>query len=73
MVHGMDCDSRRTGGEQPCVDYGRNEMKKNAKLVLLSVSVGILLTFLPCWFWSGFIDRFLAAAVISLIIIGSVL
>ena len=48
-------------------------MKKNTKLVLLSVSVGILLTFLPCWLWSGFIDRFLAAAVISLIIIGSVL
>lgn len=48
-------------------------MKKNTKLVLLSVSVGILLTFLPCWLWSGFTDQFLAAVVISLIIIGSVL
>ena len=24
----MDCDSRRTGGEQPCVDCRRNEMKE---------------------------------------------
>ena len=28
MVHCMDCDSRRTGGEQPCVDCRRNEMKE---------------------------------------------
>ena len=27
MVHRMDCNSRRTGGKQPCVDSGRNEIK----------------------------------------------
>lgn len=27
MVHGMDCDGRRTGSEQPCVDCRRNEIK----------------------------------------------
>ena len=48
-------------------------MKKNSKIVLLSIAVGILLTFLPCWFWGGFVDRFLAAIVISVLIIGSIL
>ena len=28
MFHCMDCDSRRTCIEQPCVDSGRNEMKE---------------------------------------------
>lgn len=27
MVHCMDCDSRRTGGKQPCVDRRGNEIK----------------------------------------------
>lgn len=45
--------------------------KKYAKEVLMSIAIGILLTFLPVWEWSGSLDRIMAATVMSLILIGN--
>lgn len=39
--------------------------------ILMAITIGILATFLPCWEWSGALDRIMAAATISLILIGN--
>lgn len=47
-------------------------MKKNRKQeILMSIAIGILLTFLPIWEWTNGLDRILSAIVISLILIGN--
>lgn len=47
-------------------------MKKYRKReILMSIAIGILLTFLPIWKWTNGLDRILTAAVISLILIGN--
>mgnify|MGYP007064900542 FL=1 len=47
-------------------------MKKYRKReILMSIVIGILSTFLPIWEWTNGLDRILAAAVISLILIGN--
>lgn len=45
--------------------------KVRVREALMAVAIGILMTFLPCWNWSGVIDRILAAAAISLVLIGN--
>lgn len=45
--------------------------KIRVKEVLMAVAIGILATFLPCWEWSGALDRILTAMVMSLILIGN--
>lgn len=45
--------------------------KIRVREVLMAVAIGILVTFLPCWEWSGVLDRILAAVVMSLILIGN--
>lgn len=45
--------------------------KIRAREVLMTVAIGILVTFLPCWEWSGVLDRILAAVAMSLILIGN--
>lgn len=39
--------------------------------ILMSIVIGILSTFLPVWEWTDGLDRILAAAIISLILIGN--
>lgn len=39
--------------------------------ILMAITIGILVTFLPCWEWSGVLDRIMAAVVMSLILIGN--
>lgn len=39
--------------------------------ILMAITIGILATFLPCWDWSGALDRIMAAVVMSLILIGN--
>lgn len=39
--------------------------------ILMAITIGILATFLPCWEWSGALDRIMAAVTISLILIGN--
>lgn len=47
-------------------------MKKYRKReILMSIAIGILLTFLPVWEWTNGLDRILTATVISLILIGN--
>ena len=45
--------------------------KVRIREVLMAIAIGILMTFLPCWEWSGKLDRIMAAAVMSLILIGN--
>lgn len=45
--------------------------KVRVKEVLMAIAIGILVTFLPCWDWSGTLDRIMAAVVMSLILIGN--
>lgn len=45
--------------------------KVRVKEVLMAIAIGILVTFLPCWDWSGALDRIMAAVVMSLILIGN--
>lgn len=45
--------------------------KVRIREVLMAITIGILATFLPCWEWSGTLDRIMAAVVISLILIGN--
>ena len=45
--------------------------KVRVKEVLMVIAIGILVTFLPCWDWSGTLDRIMAAVVMSLILIGN--
>ena len=47
-------------------------MKKYRKQeILMSIAIGILLTFLPIWKWANGLDRILTATVMSLILIGN--
>lgn len=45
--------------------------KVRIREVLMAIAIGILVTFLPCWDWSGALDRILTAMVMSLILIGN--
>lgn len=45
--------------------------KVRAREILMAITIGILATFLPCWEWSGTLDRIMAAVVMSLILIGN--
>lgn len=45
--------------------------KVRVREVLMAIAIGILLTFLPVWEWSGTLDRVLAATVMSLILVGN--
>lgn len=45
--------------------------KARVREILMAIAIGILMTFLPCWEWSGTLDRIMASAVISLILIGN--
>ena len=45
--------------------------KIRVREVLMAVAIGILATFLPCWEWSGALDRILTGMVMSLILIGN--
>lgn len=45
--------------------------KVRVREVLMAITIGILATFLPCWEWSGALDRIMAATVMSLILIGN--
>lgn len=45
--------------------------KVRVREILMAITIGILATFLPCWEWSGALDRIMAAAVMSLILIGN--
>jgi hypothetical protein len=45
--------------------------KVRVREVLMAIAIGILMTFLPCWEWSGALDRIMAAAVMSLVLIGN--
>ena len=45
--------------------------KVRIREILMAIAIGILMTFLPCWEWSGTLDKIMAAAVISLILIGN--
>ena len=45
--------------------------KVRVKEVLMAIAIGILVTFLPCWDWSGALDRIMAAVDMSLILIGN--
>ena len=45
--------------------------KVRVREVLMAIAIGILVTFLPCWDWSGVLDRIMAAVVMSLILIGN--
>ena len=45
--------------------------KVRVREVLMAIAIGILLTFLPCWDWSGILDRVMAATVMSLILVGN--
>lgn len=45
--------------------------KSRVREILMAITIGILVTFLPIWEWTNGLDRILAAAVISLILIGN--
>lgn len=45
--------------------------KVRVREVLMAITIGILVTFLPCWEWTNGLDRILTVAVISLILIGN--
>ena len=45
--------------------------KVRVRAILMAITIGILVTFLPCWEWSGVLDRIMAAVVMSLILIGN--
>lgn len=45
--------------------------KVRIREVLMAITIGILVTFLPCWEWSGTLDRIMTAVVMSLIPIGN--
>lgn len=45
--------------------------KVHVREILMAITIGILATFLPCWEWTNGLDRILAAATISLILIGN--
>ena len=45
--------------------------KVRVREVLMAITIGILMTFLPCWEWPGALDRIMAAAVMSLVLIGN--
>ena len=45
--------------------------KVRVREILMAITIGILATFLPCWEWSGVLDRIMAAAGMSLILIGN--
>lgn len=45
--------------------------KVRVREILMAITIGILVTFLPCWEWSGVLDRIMVAVVMSLILIGN--
>lgn len=45
--------------------------KIRVREVLMAIAIGILVTFLPCWEWSGIADRVLSAAAMSMILVGN--
>ncbi|WP_181992140.1 hypothetical protein [Blautia obeum] len=45
--------------------------KEYFREILMCVAIGTLATFLPCWDWTGALDRIMAAAVMSLVLIGN--